>query len=113
MFAKRLGLPTLSVEEVERLLEQRQVVVIDNNHSQAWAQGHVPGAIHLDPGDDTESDLPPDKNSTLVFYCAGPLCPMAPGAAKRAIKMGHPNVFVMSAGISGWFEKNKPVEAQQ
>ncbi len=81
--------------------------------SHAWAQGHVPGAINIDPGDYTESDLPTDKGVTLVFYCSGPLCPMAPGAAKRATRMGHQNVFVMSAGISGWLDKNKPVETSR
>jgi rhodanese-related sulfurtransferase len=110
MLAKLLGLRTLSVEEVERLLEQSQAVVIDTNHAHAWAQGHVPGAMNLDPGEYTETDLPSDKNATLVFYCAGPVCPMAPGAAKRAIKMGYRNVFVMPEGISGWIEKQKPLE---
>jgi rhodanese-related sulfurtransferase len=110
MFAKLFGLRTIPTEEVERLLAEGKAVVIDNNHPHVWAQGHVPSAIHLDPGDYTEAGLPTDKSATLVFYCAGPLCPMAPGAARRAIKMGYQNVFVMSAGISGWLEENKPVE---
>lgn len=67
MFANIFGLPTISVEEVERLLEQRKAVVIDNNHPHVWAQGQVPGAIHLDPGDYTECDLPADKDAMLVF----------------------------------------------
>ena len=32
----------------------------------------VPGAKNLHAGEFTQADLPTDKSTTLVFYCAGP-----------------------------------------
>jgi rhodanese-related sulfurtransferase len=110
MFTKLFGLPTISVETVAVRLGQCDFFVFDINPDRVWVDGHVPGACNLDPGDYTESDLPQNKDATLVFYCAGPMCPAAPGAAWRAKRMGYQNVFVMSAGISGWLEQNLPVE---
>jgi rhodanese-related sulfurtransferase len=56
-------------------------------------------------------DLPADKNSTLVFYCSGPMCRKAPSAARRAKTMGYGNVKVMAAGISGWFDTRLPTDS--
>ncbi len=110
MFAKLFRLPTISADEVEAQLGQ--LYVVDNNPVWVWKEAHVPGAVNLDPGDYRASDLPTDKTRPLVFYCSGPLCPMAPGAASRARKMGYQRVFVMTDGIAGWKEKGKAVEAQ-
>jgi rhodanese-related sulfurtransferase len=30
-------------------------------------------------------------------------------AARRAVELGHKNVFIMSAGIAGWEKAGKPV----
>jgi 3-mercaptopyruvate sulfurtransferase SseA len=39
------------------------------------------------------------------------LCRKAPNAARRAKKLGHANVKVMSAGISGWLSARLPVSS--
>ena len=31
-------------------------------------------------------------------------------AARAAVKFGHTNVYIMSAGIQGWQKAGKPVE---
>ena len=74
-------------------------------------KARVPGASHLDPADYKDSDLPPDKNAVLVFYCSNPMCTKAPKAARRAKGMGYSNVQVMSAGISGWLAAKLPIES--
>ena len=58
-----------------------------------------------------EGDLPPDKDSTLVFDCSSPMCRKAPNAARRAKKMGYSDVRVMTAGISGWLSAKLPTES--
>jgi rhodanese-related sulfurtransferase len=110
MMAKLYGVPTISVDEVERKLGQPNVQIIDVNPQRAWAKGHVPKATNLDPAEYTEQDLPADKDAILIFYCSGPLCGAAPHAAKRAKRMGYRQVFVMSEGIEGWMRQHKPVE---
>jgi rhodanese-related sulfurtransferase len=111
MFAKLMGLKTVSPDELHRLMQGSQVTVVDVNSRQSWAQARVPGARNLDPLGYAERDLPPEKRSTLVFYCSNLLCRKAPNAARRAEQMGYGDVRVLSAGISGWLSAKLPTES--
>ena len=111
MMARLMGLKVISPVELHRMIQEQKVTVIDVNSPQSWMKAHVPGALNLDPADYHDSDLPPDKESSLVFYCSNVLCMKAPNAARRAKKMGYGNVKVMSAGISGWLATELPTEA--
>ena len=65
-------LPDLSVDEVEQRLGTPGFHVFDANSRGRWKRSHVPTAVSIDPYDFQESELPPDKQATLVFYCSGP-----------------------------------------
>ena len=110
MFALLMGLKTISPSELHHKIQKQQVTVIDVNSRKSWIKARVPGALNLDPAEYHDNDLPPDKESSLVFYCSNPLCRKAPNAARRAKKMGYSNVKVMSAGISGWLATKLPTE---
>ena len=110
MFALLMGLKTISPEDLHQLIRDSAVTTIDVNSHQSWLNAHVPGAMNLDAASYTATDLPSDKKSHLVFYCSNPLCRKAPNAARRAKKMGYENTRVMSAGISGWQAKKRPIE---
>jgi len=111
MFARLMGLKTISPAVLQKLLQQQQVTVIDVNSRQSWLKAHVPGALHLDPAGFQDIDLPADKGSSLVFYCSNPLCRKAPQAARRAKQMGYNDAQVMSAGITGWMAAEFPTQA--
>jgi rhodanese-related sulfurtransferase len=111
MFATLMGLNTISPTHLHQMLPSRQVTVIDVNAPQSWIKARVPGALNLDPVNYHDNDLPSDKESTVVFYCSGPMCRKAPNAARRANQMGFKNVKVMSAGISGWLSAKLPTES--
>jgi rhodanese-related sulfurtransferase len=110
MFARLMGLKTISPGGLHQLIQKQQVTVIDVNARQSWLQARVPGALNLDPAVYKVSDLPPDKESSLVFYCSNPMCRKAPNAARRAKEMGYGNVQVMSAGIRGWLANRLPTQ---
>jgi rhodanese-related sulfurtransferase len=110
MFARLMGLKTISPSGLHEMLQKQQVTVIDVNSRQSWLKEHVPGALNLDPAGYNENDLPRDKESSLVFYCSNPMCRKAPNAARRAKKMGYSKITVMSAGISGWLANKLPTE---
>ncbi len=110
MLARLMGLKAISPDGLHQMIQKQQVTVIDVNSRQSWTKARVPGALNLDPADYKDCDLPPAKESSLVFYCSNPLCRKAPNAARRAKKMGYGNVMVMSAGISGWLATNLPTE---
>lgn len=110
MIARLLGLPTISPRELHRRMQDGAVAVFDVNAPGVWLEHRVPGARHLEPGAFAASELSADRDAALVFYCSGPLCRKAPLAAKRARGWGYRNVFVMSAGISGWLNAGLPIE---
>jgi len=111
MIARLMGLETISPGALHQLLATGPVTVIDVNSRPSWTTARVPGARNLDPAGYSEGDLPPDKDSPLVFYCSNFLCRKAPNAARRAKGMGYRNVQVMSAGISGWQSAALPTES--
>ena len=58
----------LSVDEVEKLLGQKDVRIIDVNGEEVYAKAHLPGAVRLDlPA--VVGALPADKALKLVYYC--------------------------------------------
>ncbi|PYQ10089.1 MAG: hypothetical protein DMH00_11845 [Acidobacteria bacterium] len=112
MFARLMGLKTISPDRLHQLVQSLEpVTIIDVNSRRSWMEARVPGASNLDPAAYKESDLPPDKNAVLVFYCSNPMCRKAPNAARRAKKIGYHNVHVMLAGISGWLVAKLPTES--
>lgn len=111
MFARLMGLRTISPARLHELMQAGAAIPVDVNSRESWTAARVPGARHLDPLAYGEADLPPDKGATLVFYCSNPLCRKAPNAARRAEAMGYTNVHVMSAGISGWQRAALPTES--
>jgi len=111
VFARLMGLKTISPAALHDWMRRETVFVFDVNSEQSWKEAHVPGARHLDPLDYEASDLPPSKDAPLVFYCSGYLCRKAPNAGRRAEGMGYTGVRVMSAGITGWMSAKLPTES--
>ena len=111
LISKIMGLKTISPKDLHAAIQSQRVTVIDVNARHRWELAHVPGAINLDPMQFTASDLPVDSARELVFYCSNLLCRKAPNAARRAMRFGYTDVYVMSAGISGWMDQQLPTQA--
>ena len=80
-------------------------IVVDVRGPNAYARGHVEGAINIPHGDitsDRMSQYPGDK--TFVVYCAGPHCNGANKAAVRLARLGLP-VKMMIGGVTGWLDE--------
>jgi len=112
MFARLMGLKTLSPTDTLVLLDLGQATAIDVNAPSRWAQARVPGARNLDPEHFSADELPGDRGATLVFYCSNAMCRKAPLAARRAKRLGFTDARVMSAGITGWVTAGLPVETE-
>jgi hypothetical protein len=67
---KGAPIPELTADQVEQKLGQPGFYVFDNNPQDVFAENHVPGAKWVDYAHVNATDLPSDKNATLVFYCA-------------------------------------------
>ncbi|MEB2846666.1 rhodanese-like domain-containing protein [Rhizobiales bacterium RZME27] len=89
-------------------------VLLDVRGPAMFAEGHVPGAVHLPHGKMTRSKMDRWPADTLfVTYCAGPHCNGAARGALRLAELGRP-VKIMAGGITGWvdegFELRKGME---
>lgn len=80
-------------------------VLLDVRSAELFAQGHVPGAVHLPHGKIVASKLSNWPAETLfVTYCAGPHCNGAARGALRLARLGRP-VKIMAGGITGWIDE--------
>ncbi len=108
------GLGTLSVSDLVALLDQdKSVAVCDANDEETRSKyGVIPGARLLSHYRDYDgvAELPQEKSTQLVFYCASEMCSAAPTAARKAVAQGYPNVSVLPAGIKGWVKADQPIE---
>ena len=77
-------------------------VILDVRSPEAYAAGHVPGAINLPYGRINERNLAAYEKGTLfVVYCSGPHCNGADRAALNLARLGRP-VKKMIGGVEGW-----------
>lgn len=65
----------MSVDELDAKMTaakagQMKLAVFDNNQRERFDKGHIPGAKWVAFDKVQASDLPADKDTTLVFYCA-------------------------------------------
>lgn len=101
--------PDVSLEQLEKAIDAKSVVILDVNGSKSYANGHIPSAIDFSSVKNLSAKLPKDKNALIVAYCGGPRCSAYKKAATAAKKLGYTNVKHLSAGISGWKDAGKPL----
>lgn len=71
--------------------------------------GVIPGAILLSDYRQYDlGELPADKATRLVFYCANEECGASHTAAARAIIAGYRDVRLFRGGIAGWKNAGNP-----
>ena len=80
-------------------------VLLDVRGPDAYARGHVPGAINLPRGKIIASKMEAwSKDTVFVVYCAGTHCNGADKAALRLARLGRP-VKLMVGGAIGWLDE--------
>ncbi len=86
----------------KRLDAGEKLILVDTREDLEWANGHLPGAIHLGKGvieRDIEQKIP-DHDAPIVLYCGGGF--RSALAADNLQKMGYTNVISMDGGWKGW-----------
>ncbi|WP_037856558.1 rhodanese-like domain-containing protein [Streptomyces sp. NRRL S-340] len=88
-------------------------VVVDCRSTEAWDQGHVPGAVHL-PTALVPEQAPAllDRSVPLVTYCWGPGCNGATRAALALAELGY-RVKEMLGGFEYWAREGFAYETWQ
>jgi rhodanese-related sulfurtransferase len=95
----------------EALAGAADFVLLDVRSAEAFARGHIPGAIHIPHAKIIATRMACYAPGTLfVVYCAGPHCNGAQRAALRLARLGLP-VKIMIGGITGWIDEGFDLES--
>ncbi|WP_433608820.1 rhodanese-like domain-containing protein [Dactylosporangium sp. CA-139114] len=113
-FARRLRFET-DVSDVHSALAagDGNLVVVDSRGDQAWAQGHIPGAVHLPTADiAARARHLVDPGREVVTYCWGPGCNGATRAALEFAQLGY-RVREMIGGFEYWVREGLAFETSR
>jgi len=98
-----------NVADVRRRMDGgEKFLLVDVREDNEWANGHIPGAIHLGRGvieRDIEQQVP-DTKTKLILYCGGGF--RSALAAENLQKMGYSNVESLDGGWKGWVSAGLP-----
>jgi len=111
-FADRLAFET-DCADVRAAMSDgtRDFVLLDVRSPEAFAAGHVPGAVNLPHGRIVARNLTAYPVDTVfVTYCNGPHCNGADRGALRLAELGRP-VKKMIGGVTGWLDEGYELTA--
>jgi rhodanese-related sulfurtransferase len=118
-FARRLSFETdVSDVHADRALIGSAFVLVDSRSAESWAQGRIPGSIHLPTreiagraADGSLAALVP-PGTPVITYCWGPGCNGATRAALEFARLGHP-VKEMIGGFEYWVREGFAYDTAQ
>ena len=77
-------------------------VVVDVRKPEAYAAGHIPGAINIYLPEIKAADPRLGSAKQIVVYGASGDDPLSTAAAKRLMSLGYQNVYDFKGGVSDW-----------
>ncbi|HUP02171.1 MAG TPA: rhodanese-like domain-containing protein [Gemmatimonadota bacterium] len=86
--------------------------LVETLGEEKYRQAHLPDAINLPPDriQDLAPEILPDKDETIVVYCASPTCNASANAARALADMGYTDIRDYEGGKSDWVDHGLPVE---
>jgi len=108
------GVPEVSTEELEQIIQSRSAVVLDTRPHREWSISHIPTALNVAPKPGIPialytSDVAEvgrlvdgDKSQPLVLYCNGPYCGKSKRVAGALLEEGYTNVRRYQLGAPVW-----------
>ncbi len=110
----KVTVKNVTVTEVASWSKESKAVILDANGTEFRAKnGVIPGARLLTNFKkyDVAKELPSEKASKLVFYCANTHCGASQAAAEKAVTAGYTDVNVLPDGLMGWKQAGQPTSA--
>jgi len=97
-------LTRITAKELKQAMaSDRPPVVINVLGRDAYRARHIPGSINVPTEEiDAVERLVPNKDESIVVYCANEDCDASPKAARKLEEMGYTNVKDFEAGYAGW-----------
>jgi rhodanese-related sulfurtransferase len=104
---------TITRDELAAAIDDGTVTVVETLRAEHFAQGHLPGAIHIyfEAVADDAPELLPDRDAAIVTYCSNTSCRNSEIAANQLTAMGYTNVRKYAEGKDDWMAAGLPVQA--
>lgn len=100
-----------SIEDLKKVLDGgARVLVFDTREDHEWANGHIPGAIHLSKGI-VERDIErvvPNLAEPIYLYCGGGY--RSALVAENLQRMGYTGCISVDGGFRAWKEKGYEIQ---
>lgn len=98
-----------NIADVKKRMDSgEKFLLVDVREDHEWANGHLPGAVHMSRGlieRDIEVKVP-ESSTKMILYCGGGF--RSALVADNLQKMGYSNVESMDGGWRGWLEAGLP-----
>ena len=109
-FSAKVALETDASDVYAAQKSGEQFVLVDVRSDEAWAQGRVPGAVHM-PYREIAARAPQeiDPSTPVVVYCWSPGCNAGAKGAVEFAKLGY-SVREMIGGYEYWVREGQPIE---
>jgi len=102
----------MTMEELRRRIESGEpgIAILDIREADAYAAGHIPGAIHLPRGqlEIRADDVFPDPTVRVLAYCEFGKISTIAAATMRT--MGFSGAVALDGGMRSWREAGYPIE---
>jgi rhodanese-related sulfurtransferase len=102
----------LSTEEFKNIVDKKSSLIFDARTGKYDNGERIPGAKSLSAASSAEevTNAIPDKNASIVTYCANPKCPASAALAEHLKKLGYTNIMEYPEGIDGWIKAGNKVD---
>ena len=99
-------------ELVDLIAAGEQVQFVETLRAEHFAQGHLPGAVHIhfEEVQERAPELLPDKDALIVTYCSNTACQNSRIAAEKLAKLGYTDVRRYEEGKQDWSEAGLELE---
>jgi rhodanese-related sulfurtransferase len=106
-------MPTPVTRAQVRQAATDRVTIVEALPAPNFEDGHLPGARNLphDSSDATIAAVVPDRNRTVVVYCANRACANSGILGRRLEQLGYSDVRVYEGGKEDWLEAGLALEA--
>lgn len=96
-YLSRLGIKQIRPQELD---QKKGIVLLDVRTDKEYAQGHIPGAVHVPLTDIGEKVKKLKKDKDIVVFCQNGNRSI--WAIKRLMGMGYKNLYNLKGGYRAW-----------
>ena len=104
----------IELAELKKVMQSREMVLLDGRSQPDYESGHLPGAYHLAVADFEKAlplfSSPFAKDTRFVIYCRGGDCSLSRRLAELLYDKGYVQVRIYWGGYNDWFLGGNPVE---